>query len=155
MLTLNSKTLFSTSFFDFQAGRDPQVVSWWIWLYWLVTILLTVAIHITWYFTSKRKENQINKAFGKRDEEIEAFGKRNEEMWSALVRGPAQDAAITARTLDEKAPERTGMEPAGSEAADTRTRRRSSNAARVSSMGSTSSDSLGLNGLFCQPTVDH
>ncbi|KAJ9660009.1 hypothetical protein H2201_007114 [Coniosporium apollinis] len=108
VLTPNLKTLFSTSFFDFQAGRDPQVVSWWIWLYWLVTIILTVVIHITWYFTFKRKENQISTAFGKRDEEIEAFGKRNEEMWSALVRGPAQDAAITAKGPDEKAPNARG-----------------------------------------------
>ncbi|KAF2092960.1 hypothetical protein NA57DRAFT_81894 [Rhizodiscina lignyota] len=61
-------TLFSTSFFNFQGGRDSKVVSWWIWLYWLVTVLLTLAIHLWWYLTSKRKEEDILRSFAERSD---------------------------------------------------------------------------------------
>ncbi|OCK84853.1 hypothetical protein K432DRAFT_90907 [Lepidopterella palustris CBS 459.81] len=54
-------TLFSTTFFNFQAPKHERVVSSWVWLYWLVTVLLTIVIHSTRYFTSRRKEQEITR----------------------------------------------------------------------------------------------
>lgn len=59
-------TLFSTSFFNFQ--QPGKVVSWWVWLYWVVAVVLTVAIHLAWYFISRNKEQEIEQKFGGTDE---------------------------------------------------------------------------------------
>ncbi|PVI03793.1 hypothetical protein DM02DRAFT_695519 [Periconia macrospinosa] len=45
-------TLFSTSFFDFHT--QDQVLSSWIWIYWLLTAFLTVVVYFGWYFYSRR-----------------------------------------------------------------------------------------------------
>ncbi|KAF2734622.1 hypothetical protein EJ04DRAFT_576734 [Polyplosphaeria fusca] len=52
-------TFFSTSFFDFKVGRYERVVSWWIWLYFLTTMLLTVVVVAGTYVMWKRKEAEI------------------------------------------------------------------------------------------------
>lgn len=69
-------TLFSTSFFSF--GQEGKVVSWWLWLYWVVTAVLTVVIHGFWWMFSRSKEREIEQKFGEtasRDElEIEVQG---------------------------------------------------------------------------------
>jgi hypothetical protein len=57
--SLTWQTLFSTSFFNFQPTGHG--VSSWIWLYWVVTATLTVIIQTTWYFMSRRKEQEITK----------------------------------------------------------------------------------------------
>jgi len=44
-------TLFSTTFFNFQA-QGQSVVSKWIWLYWAITAPLTIFIMGVWYFLS-------------------------------------------------------------------------------------------------------
>ena len=54
-------TLFSTSFFNFQS-RDGPVVSPWIWLYILLTAVLTVVIQGLW-FLNARNLNKIGKLF--------------------------------------------------------------------------------------------
>lgn len=36
-------TLFSTTFFNFQ-NRTSKVVSWWLWLYFVVMVVLTLAV---------------------------------------------------------------------------------------------------------------
>jgi Mg2+ and Co2+ transporter CorA len=48
-------TLFSASFFNFQA-RDGPVVSHWIWLYVLVTVIMTVVIQGTWFLNTRKKD---------------------------------------------------------------------------------------------------
>ena len=60
------QTLFSTSFFDFKPQDQQNVVSGWIWLYFLLTALLTVIIQGSWYINSRRKELQIAKALAQR-----------------------------------------------------------------------------------------
>ena len=45
-------TLFSTSFFNFQS-RDGPVVSPWIWLYVLLTVVLTVVIQGLWFLNAR------------------------------------------------------------------------------------------------------
>jgi len=44
------QTLFSSSFFDFQPADRPEVVSHWIWIYWLITAVLTFAVLGAWYY---------------------------------------------------------------------------------------------------------
>ncbi|KAF2180314.1 hypothetical protein K469DRAFT_292132 [Zopfia rhizophila CBS 207.26] len=46
-------TFFSTGFFDFH--KDGQIVSSWIWLYWVFTVSLTVLVYFGWYWYSLRK----------------------------------------------------------------------------------------------------
>lgn len=48
-------TLFSSTFFDFLPDdNNPRIVSWWIWLYCLVTVLITGFVLLGWYHFSKR-----------------------------------------------------------------------------------------------------
>jgi hypothetical protein len=54
-------TLFSTSFFNFQASDGP-VVSRWVWLYVLVTLTTTVAIQGIWFLNTRKKDRMISKA---------------------------------------------------------------------------------------------
>ncbi|KAJ3567048.1 hypothetical protein NPX13_g6906 [Xylaria arbuscula] len=51
-------TLFSTSFFNFQDTSGPRV-SGWVWIYVLVTVILTVAVQSVWAIISKRKARKI------------------------------------------------------------------------------------------------
>lgn len=55
-------TLFSASFFDFHPRNPSKVVSTWVWLYCVVTIILTLLIQGAWYISSRRKEQQVVKA---------------------------------------------------------------------------------------------
>ncbi|KAI4124398.1 MAG: hypothetical protein LQ347_005758, partial [Umbilicaria vellea] len=64
-------TLFSTTFFNFQAPSPSPVVSHWLWLYWVVTIALTLLIHTAWYITSQKREQEINREFGRRDHPVD------------------------------------------------------------------------------------
>jgi len=47
-------TLFSTSFFNFQinAGGNEQTVTHWIWLYWTITVTLTLLVMSGWWIMS-------------------------------------------------------------------------------------------------------
>jgi len=51
--TDQSKTLFSTSFFDFQPVDDDTLVSPWIWLYIVVTAAFTALCLLGWYYSSR------------------------------------------------------------------------------------------------------
>ena len=54
------KTFFSTTFFDFKpAESDNRVVSWWLWLYFVVSMPLTVAVMVMWRVVSKQKEQLL------------------------------------------------------------------------------------------------
>lgn len=59
LLMNNLQTFFSTTFFDFKPQEQTRVVSGWIWLYFVITILLTAAIQVAWYVSSKLKEREI------------------------------------------------------------------------------------------------
>ena len=47
-------TFFSSTFFDFLPGNETQIVSWWIWLYCIVTVVITVAVLVAWYRWSRK-----------------------------------------------------------------------------------------------------
>lgn len=68
-------TLFSTSFWNFQHEDTGKIVSKWIWLYCVVTVVLTLAVLATWRFVSRMKadglelppELDLGKLIGKED----------------------------------------------------------------------------------------
>jgi 3-mercaptopyruvate sulfurtransferase SseA len=50
------QTFFSTTFFDFNANFDGRVYSPWLWLYFLVTAILTLLVVVgTWLLWKKEK----------------------------------------------------------------------------------------------------
>jgi len=51
-------TLFSTTFFNFQSGKGP-IVSHWIWLYFIVTIVITAAVQFLWFLHTRRSERMV------------------------------------------------------------------------------------------------
>lgn len=53
-------TLFSTSFFNFQS-RDGPVVSPWIWLYILLTAVLTAVIQGLWFLNARNVSRLVNR----------------------------------------------------------------------------------------------
>jgi hypothetical protein len=46
-------TLFSASFWNFQPSNKGRVVSKWVWLYWVVTVVLTLAVLAAWRIISR------------------------------------------------------------------------------------------------------
>ncbi|KAF4506699.1 hypothetical protein G6O67_006754 [Ophiocordyceps sinensis] len=59
-------SVFSMTFFNFQAGAAPHVASQ-FWIYFAVTIPLTVAIVLSWWWFDRRREAQ----YAKDDEDLE------------------------------------------------------------------------------------
>ena len=51
-------TLFSTTFFNFQY-QSSRIVSWWLWLYFVVTVVLTLAVVAGWYYLEKRQNQSM------------------------------------------------------------------------------------------------
>lgn len=51
-------TLFSSGFFNFLPTRSTQVVSGWIWLYFVLTGASTLLVFIAWYQFSKKQNKQ-------------------------------------------------------------------------------------------------
>jgi hypothetical protein len=54
-------TLFSTSFWNFGPANKDSVVSKWIWLYAVVTVVLTLAVLVAWRVVSRLKRDSIGK----------------------------------------------------------------------------------------------
>jgi hypothetical protein len=52
-------TLFGTMFFSFSNKSTSRVVSWWIWLYFVVTVVLTLTVLIGWYCISRREKSTM------------------------------------------------------------------------------------------------
>ncbi|EPE24519.1 hypothetical protein GLAREA_08371 [Glarea lozoyensis ATCC 20868] len=52
-------TLFSASFWDFQPGNTGRIVSGWVWLYFLTTILLTSVVLFGWQISSRLRKNKL------------------------------------------------------------------------------------------------
>lgn len=65
------QTLFSTTFFDFQAGYGEHVlVSKWIWLYITITVLLSGLFIAWWRYLSVQKQHILDKEFETDNREI-------------------------------------------------------------------------------------
>ena len=52
-------TLFSTSFWNFQTDNDGRLVSKWVWLYWVVTVVLTLAVLAAWRLVSSLRADGL------------------------------------------------------------------------------------------------
>ncbi|KAH7396402.1 hypothetical protein BKA66DRAFT_455045 [Pyrenochaeta sp. MPI-SDFR-AT-0127] len=60
-------TFFSTSFFQFNADLNGRVYSWWLWLYFSVTVILTLLVLLGTWFLWKKKEMEVEQQFNKHD----------------------------------------------------------------------------------------
>jgi hypothetical protein len=68
------QTFFGSSFFDFNINGDSRVVSTWIWLYSLVTVILTAAIFAGWFVISHyQNKNMARKLRIGNEDEQEMF----------------------------------------------------------------------------------
>lgn len=65
-------TLFSASFWDFSPKNNGPVVSNWVWIYWLVTVGLTVAVLGVWRIFPRMKKRR----FWRRRPELGMVGKK-------------------------------------------------------------------------------
>lgn len=71
MTDSHNQTLFSTTFFDFQAGQAQHVlISQWIWLYFLVTILVSGMIGVWWRYLSVQSQHILDKELQEHDQRI-------------------------------------------------------------------------------------
>lgn len=52
-------TLFSASFWNFQPGNHGRIVSNWVWVYWVLTIFLTLAVLAVWRIVSGKKRESL------------------------------------------------------------------------------------------------
>ncbi|QKX57884.1 uncharacterized protein TRUGW13939_05004 [Talaromyces rugulosus] len=52
-------TLFSASFWDFQPDNQGRIVSSWVWLYWVLTVVLTVGVLAAWRIMSRVKADGL------------------------------------------------------------------------------------------------
>ena len=70
---ISRQTLFSTTFFNFQ-NAGGSMVSKWIWLYWLITAILTALTNYGWYWSIRRKEKEINLRHQDDQRSVEVIG---------------------------------------------------------------------------------
>lgn len=78
MTELREQTLFSTSFFDFQAGYEhPVLMSKWIWLYFVITVLLSGLLIGWWRYLSVQKQHILDKEFENYDGESPNVSAKN------------------------------------------------------------------------------
>lgn len=61
-------TLFSASFWDFSPANRGSVVSEWVWLYWIITIALTVAVLAVWRTHPRLRKRKPWRAAGADEE---------------------------------------------------------------------------------------
>ncbi|KAH7411821.1 hypothetical protein DE146DRAFT_255853 [Phaeosphaeria sp. MPI-PUGE-AT-0046c] len=60
-------TFFSTSFFSFNANLDGKIYSGWLWLYFVVSAILTAIVVVGTWMLWKGKEKEISEGFEKRN----------------------------------------------------------------------------------------
>ncbi|KAF1988856.1 hypothetical protein K402DRAFT_21420 [Aulographum hederae CBS 113979] len=70
-------TLFSSTFFNFQASRSPRMVSRWIWLYWhdwVLTVALTLAVLVAWWYFATMSHRKMEAFRRESEKEIQSRG---------------------------------------------------------------------------------
>ena len=73
------QTFFSTSFFDFRVASPNQMVSSWVWVYFVLTIALTVIVLASWHLTAHRKQAGLQ------------YSLRQGSPWSGSMRQTCQE----------------------------------------------------------------
>jgi H+/Cl- antiporter ClcA len=88
-------SLFSMTFFDFNVGSDGDgqgaQISEYLWVYFVVTIPLTLAIVGSWWWLDRRRE----KKYASEDEDIERGIERMETEIMAIMRKKTMNKATT------------------------------------------------------------
>ena len=75
-------SVFSMTFFNFQAeGEDPEVSSR-FWIYWVVTVPVTVAIVAIWYVWEKKRDAR----YDREDKDLEKGSEAMEKEIMAMMR---------------------------------------------------------------------
>lgn len=83
-------SVFSMTFFNFQNNTDP-VVSNKFWIYWAVTVPVTMVITAIWYVWEKRRERKYNRE----DEDLEKGSEDMEKNIMAMMRKRTMSKAST------------------------------------------------------------
>jgi len=79
-----SKAIFSTTFFDFQAQYPSPIISPWFWVYWVITIPVTLFVLGLWYIWHRHIKNIKMK----KTEEMDQMEKEEEEKLRMERRQP-------------------------------------------------------------------
>jgi hypothetical protein len=106
-----TSTLFSTTFFNFQY-QSSRIVSSWLWLYFVVTVFLTLAVVAGWYYLEKRQNRTIWQSLNiasaeplvNRDEEAAMMSEKefNAQPTSGVaVRGSSRVVEVRAYTQND------------------------------------------------------
>lgn len=67
-------TLFSTSFWDFSPANEGPMVSKWVWMYWVVTAILTISvigIWMRWPMLAKFRKVKKSMGHGQSEADVE------------------------------------------------------------------------------------
>jgi hypothetical protein len=61
---MKSQTLLGSNFFNFKPLDDQRIVSSWLWVYGAVTVIITLAVLLTWFFLSRSKAKEMERKLG-------------------------------------------------------------------------------------------
>ncbi|KAM0483200.1 hypothetical protein ACHAPX_002649 [Trichoderma viride] len=92
-------SVFSMTFFNFQSGADP-VISNWLWVYFIITVPLTVLIVGSWIWYDRRKEAR----YANDDKELEGDIEQMEVSIMKSLRRRTMSKANTWNSLASPAP---------------------------------------------------
>jgi len=70
--SLAAATFFSTTFFGFNGDLEGRVYSKWLWLYFVVTVVLTAIVIIGTWFLWAGKESELSRRLETRSKEASA-----------------------------------------------------------------------------------
>jgi hypothetical protein len=70
-------TFFSTTFFEFNSDLNGKVYSEWLWLYFLVTVILTTVVTVGTWLLWRSKEKEILERIEKQVLEEKPYGMAN------------------------------------------------------------------------------
>jgi hypothetical protein len=76
------QTLFSASFFDFNPDNSSSVVSSWIWLYCVMTVVLTILVLAAWWFFVRHQNRKTHKEIRRQSEMKETMEEENEVIFN-------------------------------------------------------------------------
>lgn len=91
-------SVFSTTFFNFQAGDGEDEISGRFWIYWAVTVPITVIIVGIWWVWERRRE----KMYDQEDVDLEKGSEDMEKSIMATMRKRTMSKASTWDTGNKK-----------------------------------------------------
>lgn len=87
---LSSQSIFSTTFFDFQTGDAAGVVSKKFWVYWALTVPITLALLVLWLVWHHRTKVLMRK----KDQKIRQVEEENRRKVAGIMRLPLPSLAF-------------------------------------------------------------